>query len=390
MTDSTKPSIAIVAHFAYGAMSGGATGHIGGVERQTSLTARWLTEQGYPVSLITWDEGQVDGEVVDGVRLIKMCRQDAGIPGLRFFHPRWSSLNQALARADADVYYQNCAEYVTGQVAMWCKRHNKRFVYTIANDPDVDPKLPDMHTIRERVLYRHGLRRADEIVVQTQTQRQTLLDGFGLDSKVIPMPCPDLLKENESLPAAPESTKQSILWIARLCKQKRPDRYLDLAEACPEFQFDLVGPYGDDEYCSEVIHRSKSIPNVKVWGGIERAKVGKMYRSAACLCSTSDFEGFPNTFLEAWSLGIPLVTTFDPDGLVAAKNLGRTAGDVETLAAGLREILGSPDAWLEASRNARSYYENNHTVEAVLPRFEAVFFDRQMPRHAEAGKVLHA
>ena len=97
MTDSSKPSIAIVAHFAYGAMTGGVTGHIGGVERQTSLTARWLTEQGYRVSLITWDEGQQDGDVVDGVRLIKMCRQDAGFPGLRFFHPRWSSLKTAIA-----------------------------------------------------------------------------------------------------------------------------------------------------------------------------------------------------------------------------------------------------------------------------------------------------
>ncbi len=390
MIDSAKPSIAIVAHFAYGAMTGGTTGHIGGVERQTSLTARWLTEQGYRVSLITWDEGYQDGDVVDGVRLIKMCRQDAGIPGLRFFHPRWSSLNQALARADADVYYQNCAEYVTGQVAMWCKRHNKRFVYTIANDPDVDPKLPDMRTIRERILYRYGLRNAGNIVVQTQTQRQTLLDGFGLDSIVIPMPCPDLLQENESLPDAADPTKQSILWIARLCRQKRPDRYLELAAACPEFKFDLVGPYGDDEYCSEVIRRAKTIPNVKVWGGIERAKVGELYRNAACLCSTSDFEGFPNTFLEAWSLGLPLVTTFDPDGLVTSKNLGRTAADVETLANGLREILGSSDAWIEASRNARSYYENNHTVGAVLPRFEDVFFDSPTPTRADAGKVLHA
>ncbi|MEZ6083559.1 MAG: glycosyltransferase [Phycisphaerae bacterium] len=134
----------------------------------------------------------------------------------------------------------------------------------------------------------------------------------------------------------------------------------------------------------------KTIPNVKVWGGIERAKVGELYRNAACLCSTSDFEGFPNTFLEAWSLGIPLVTTFDPDGLVASKNLGRTAADVDTLAGGLREMLGSADAWLKASRNARSYYENNHTVEAVLPRLEAVFFRFANPNTRCGGKVLHA
>jgi hypothetical protein len=34
--------VAIVAHFAYGAMAGTTTGHIGGVEKQTSMLARWL------------------------------------------------------------------------------------------------------------------------------------------------------------------------------------------------------------------------------------------------------------------------------------------------------------------------------------------------------------
>ena len=73
-----KPSISFVAHFAYGAMAGGATGHISGVERQTSLMARWFAARGYPVSMLTWDEGQKDGAVIDGAQIVKMCRTDAG------------------------------------------------------------------------------------------------------------------------------------------------------------------------------------------------------------------------------------------------------------------------------------------------------------------------
>ena len=127
------PSICFVAHFAYGAMAGGSSGHIGGVERQTTLMARWFAARGYRVSMLTWDEGQEDGVEIDGVKVFKMCRQDAGLPGLRFFWPRWTSLNAAMRRADADVYYQNCGEYVTGQVAMWCRRHGRKLVYSVAN-----------------------------------------------------------------------------------------------------------------------------------------------------------------------------------------------------------------------------------------------------------------
>ena len=92
--------IAIVAHNAYGMISGRGTGHIGGVERQTSMLARWLAGRGHDVSLITWQEGGPETEVFDCVQVIKACPRDAGIPGARFFVPRWSSLNTALRAAD--------------------------------------------------------------------------------------------------------------------------------------------------------------------------------------------------------------------------------------------------------------------------------------------------
>ena len=34
--------ICIVAHYAYGALTGEGSGHIGGVERQTALLSEWL------------------------------------------------------------------------------------------------------------------------------------------------------------------------------------------------------------------------------------------------------------------------------------------------------------------------------------------------------------
>ena len=117
--------LCFVAHNAYGAVAGGASGMIGGIERQQSLMAKWLAKRGHRVSMITWDEGQEDGVEIDGVRVFKVCRRDSGTPGLRFFWPRWTSLCAAMSRADADVYYQNCGEYVTGQVAMWCRRNHR-------------------------------------------------------------------------------------------------------------------------------------------------------------------------------------------------------------------------------------------------------------------------
>jgi len=262
---------------------------------------------------------------------------------------------------------------VTGQVALWCRRHGRKFVYSVANDTDCDSRLPEMHTLRERVLYRYGLKVADRVVVQTGRQREMLLSGFGCDSVIIPMPCPGPDDVEYSSWNRRRDSSQRVLWLARLCEQKRPDRLLDLAESCPEVGFDLVGPPADTEYARSVCQRAKSIPNVTFHGPVERENVPEYYKKAAIMCCTSDFEGFPNTFLEAWSYGLPIVSTFDPDNLIEEKKLGVVAQSTEGLASGIRAILGDSKRWHQASENAREYYSNNHTTDSVIPKFEKVF-----------------
>ena len=368
-----KPSICFVSHFAYGALSGGQRGHIGGTERQAVLMTHWLAQQGYPVTALTWDEGQTDDLSVDGVRIVKLCRLADGIRGLRFFHPRWSSLVRAMKRADADIYYQNCGEYVTGQVAMWCQRHGRRFVYSTANDTDCDPTLPKLPTLRERILYRYGLRHADRIIVQTRRQQQMLRQAFGHDSTVLPMPCPNPSGARLASPDFGHPAGRRVLWVGRICRQKRPDRLLELAGACSDLQFDLVGPASEGGYSQEILARAGQMHNVTVHGPAPRERMPQMYSRAACLCCTSDYEGFPNTFLEAWSQGLPIVSMFDPDDLIVQCGLGRYAQDMPGLILGLRDLLGSPQRWRVASGRCRTHFLQTYSLELAMPRFERVF-----------------
>lgn len=377
LTGSLRHSckVCVVAHMAYGAMSGCSKGHIGGVERQTSLMAKWLAARGWQVSMITWDEGGPREELIDGVRVIKLCRAVAGLPGLRFLHPRWTSLVGAMRRADADVYYQNCAEYVTGQVALWCRQNARRFVYSVASNPDVEADLPQMRQPHERVLYRYGLRHADGIIVQTEFQRSRLQAGFGLDSTVIPMPCPGPGELEYRSPQPPANGSARVLWVGRICEQKRPDRLLELARLMPNVNFDLVGPAGPGGYGQKIVRLAGEVENIHVHGGIERERIGEFYRKAACLLCTSDVEGFPNTFLEAWSHGLPVISTFDPDGVIAGRQLGVHAQPGPELVTRLRLLLNSAATWQAASDNARRYYLETHAVERVMPRFAQAFLD---------------
>lgn len=326
--------------------------------------------------MVTWDEGQSDGVMIDGIRVFKMCRRDAGVNVLRFFYPRWTSLWHALRKADADIYYYNCGDLGLGQVVMWCQKYRRKSVYSVASDPDCDRRLPKLKPMRERILFTYGLRNADRVIVQTEQQRRMLREGCAVNSTVVPMPCEGFSETDCGQARVIPRRCRRIIWVGRISKEKRLEWLLEVAERCPDISFDVVGAANSDsEYASTLMRRAAGIPNVKMHGRVSHGEMVGYYRHCLLLCCTSIHEGFPNTFLEAWSCGVPVVSTFDPDGIVAERKLGWVASDVGDLITGLRTAVDSPDAWEAASRAARSYYMQRHTLDVVMPQFEQLFRD---------------
>ena len=50
--------------------------------------------------------------------------------------------------------------------------------------------------------------------------------------------------------------------------------------------------------------------------------IDALYDRAKVLVNTSDVEGFPNSYLQAWIRGVPVVTLIDPDGVIEREGLG--------------------------------------------------------------------
>lgn len=368
-------NVCFVAHNAYGAVSGNTSGHIGGVERQTSMVSKLLAERGHKVTLITWNESNPDEEMIDGVRVVKLCRQADGLPGIRFFIPRWTSLISALTQADADVYYHNGAEYVTGQVALWCKQHNRKFIFSSASDKDADASLPGLTTLRERILYRYGIRTANKVLAQTEKQKADFLASFGVESDVMLMPCPGP-SDNEYVQPVRNSDSLQVLWVGRIHPVKRLELLLDIAEALPKVNFHVAGGGDwDSDYVNPLLDRMDAIQNVNYHGKLGREDIQRLYQQCDILCCTSSMEGFPNTFLEAWSYGLPVVSTFDPDGLINKLSLGVGVTDMATLSQALVDLSTDHDRWLGMSQNARRHYVENYQVSTVIEKYERLFLN---------------
>ena len=345
--------------------------HIGGAEVQQMHIARGLAKRGHKVSFVTLDHGQPDGVEIDGIRVFKAYSPTAGIRRLRFLHPRWTGLCGAMRRADAQVYYQRTAASESGQVCWWCRRNRRPFIFSLASDNDCDPRLPALSSRMEKGLYRYALRHADLIVSQTKKQQSALKQWLGRDSVVIPSCRPVADSAVQALRPSRPVGRPRILWVGRLIECKRAELCLDLAQRCPEVLFDIVGdPNAESSYAKAIRERGKQLPSVTMHGSIPYHLMDEMYRQSAILLCTSSTEGFPNTFLEAWSHSRPVISTFDPDGIIQKHGLGKVADNLEELEAQVLGMLGDERAWCEAAEKSHKYVASHHSPDAVAEAYE--------------------
>jgi len=365
--------ICFVAPGAYGALSERPDlRHIGGAEVQQLLLARELSRRGHDVNFVTLDHGQPDGERLGEIRVFKAYRVEAGLPGLRFAHPRWSGLAAAMRRAAADVYVQRGAGVETGQVAAWCRLRRRPFLFAAASDSNCERAVPRL-SARERLLYRLGLRFARGVVCQSEHQRRRLRESFGIEATLARScaedPCPGgVLPER-----TPPHEGLRVLWVGRFSPEKRFELALELAARAPELHIDVVGGRaGKAGYAEALERRAGALPNVTLHGWIPHERVGPHYERAHVLLCTSAVEGFPNTFLEAWARGTPSVSTVDPDGLIERDGLGAVAARAEGLHDALGRLLRDPARWAAASRRARRRFLDHHVPARAGDTYEAV------------------
>lgn len=379
-----RPTLCFVAQSAYNVL-GGDVEHIGGAEVQQVLLARQLASRGYDVSFVVYDHGQADRMNVDGLALFKSYRPDDGIRGLRFFYPRLWRLWAAMARADADIYYQRGAESETGLVARWCRRNRRKFVFALAGHHMIVPGGETRTSRHERILFRYGIARADLVLVQTGEQQTLVRDHCGLEARVLPNGCvlPDV-EAPSSADASPE--RSGVLWVGRFSEIKRLEWCLKLAERMAHVHFDIVGSgSAHSDRVGRLEAHAARLPNVRLLGYLDSGRLRCRYRSARVLLCTSRSEGFPNVFLEAWSYGTPVLSTVDPDGLIRREELGWVADSEDGLADLLHRIQAAGSDWDRRSANCVRYVRREHDVRTVAGRLHtwlSALFEGDRAGHA--------
>jgi len=344
----------------------------GGESVQHSFLARAFADRGWQVSMISQDVGQDDGVVIDGVQVWKTYKQTAGLPYLRFLFPRLTSIWRALRNADADIYFQSCAGLMTGVVARFAATRNRKMIFRVAHDTDCVPGQQLITFERDRRIYDYGLRRADLISVQSNIQKSALDENYQLPSVVV-----DMAAE------IPEETEDSVrdidvLWVNNFRAFKRPELMLEIARNLPGVSFAMIGGplKGFHELFNKVRDEAESIDNLQFVGAVPYSEVNSYFSRAKLFLNTSDSEGFPNSFLQAWVRRVPVVSFFDPDGLIAGSNLGITVNSQDSFEAALSDLLENNEKRLRVGERARQFVIDRYSSQAIVKEYERLIKER--------------
>ncbi len=340
---------------------------VGGAELQQTLLAKALAASGYRVSMVVADYGQPDGAAWDGIKTYKAYQPGAGLPGLRFLHPRWTGLWAAMARARAAIYYVSCAGALVGQVALFARLHRAKLIFRVASNSDCDPATLLIRYWRDKRLYRFGLESAHLVLAQTPEQQQALLKNFRRDSRVV-----SSLTDNAGRrPGFAE--RAGVLWVGNMRPLKRPSLLLEAARKLPHLQFHIIGgPMpGAASFYAAVRAEALQVANVQFHGAVPYHEVGDFYERARVFVGTSEIEGFPNTYLQAWSRGTPVAAFLDPEQLIARNGMGRAVTSVSELCEAIVTLNDDARAWETASQRCREYMDNRFNLTRMIAPYAA-------------------
>jgi glycosyltransferase involved in cell wall biosynthesis len=123
-------------------------------------------------------------------------------------------------------------------------------------------------------------------------------------------------------------------------------------------------------------------------GHVPFRDVGLAFDEASVCLNTSDYEGLPNTFMQAWLRGIPTLSFVRPESAPGISGT-LTCDDLDHMALRLDRLTRDRAAWTAASQACRRHFDDHHTIDVAVQRYLEVF-DRVLQARRPAVAVTAA
>lgn len=249
--------------------------------------------------------------------------------------------------------------------AFWAKLFGVKLILMGAHDTDFDIGNEIINRRHDKYLFHKGIQLTKFFIAQNKCQEKKLQDNYKKKNILI---IPNIWRKVTKNDKEKLSFNEYILWVANFHKRKRPEWFIELAKNNPEKQFVMVGGPGNIDFYNWCRSEAENVKNLLFLGPKDFWFTNSIFTGAKLFFCTSESEGFPNTFLQAWSNNIPVITTFDPNDIVKKKQLGIVVNNAEELNIATNQLLNDAELYHRIQENIQAYFKKTHNPQKAYEK----------------------
>jgi len=331
----------------------------GGAEYQQFLIGKHLKRLGYRMFYLFIDNGD-PVEYEDYFELLKIRKRVflRKILGRYFFIDAFK-VYKLLKKVKPDVILIRCGFAYVGIAAKYSIDHKCKMIWQIAHEKDVSPfkfncKRSIIFDYIDKKFLAFGIKKADYIIGQAEYQDDLIYRNYGRRCDfIVPNfhPIPEEIIEKK-MPV-------KIVWIANFKEFKQPEIFLKLAERFKNsnnLKFIMIGRPNSSRWGKNIISELTKRENIDYMGELSLNKVNDILRISHIFVNTSRYEGFPNSFIQAWMRMVPVVSlNVDPDDIIKRNRIGFHSKNFEQMEKDIALLMSNKKLREEMGKRAQKF-----------------------------------
>ena len=276
----------------------------GGAERVMSNLATMLSEKDNECVLVTSFKGDNEYSLGDRVRRITLFEQKLGCNFLKRNAVLVSSLRKCLRDEKPDLLISFMAEPNFRAILASIGMKNKTLI-SIRNDPNKEYSNTVTRTLA-KTLFRF----ADGVVFQTEDAKKWFPKAIQKKSQIIFNQVDETFYNT-----AYDGERRDVVTTGRLVLQKNHKMLIRAFASIADRITDNLIIYGEGDLRNELeaLVSELHMENRVFLPGVTK-NVPDTIKSAKLFVLSSDYEGMPNSLMEAMALGLPCISTDCPCG----------------------------------------------------------------------------
>ena len=307
----------------------------GGAERVICNLANYMKSAGHDVTIVTMADDEPTYTIEQGIKREVLLRSEERGSFIVNSLKRLFRFFKFLRHSNTEVYVVMLP--VTTIILLGMK------IFTRAKVIAAERSYPSIYSGRTQFLLKKLAHKANGWVFQTPGQKEWY-SNYGIQDNII---LPNAINTAFIRPLFSGVRAKKIVTVGSLTKPKNHEllitAFASIANDFPDYKLVLYGEGNKHELLQDLV-KQLGVENQVVFPGYSKL-ISEDIKDSALFVLSSDYEGMPNSLMEAMALGLPCVST-DCDGggarlLIDNEKNGLLVpkGDKDALAQAMQHML---------------------------------------------------